>query len=487
MAEAGRRGGGVAGNIAVETILIVAIVSTCRLAGQESASTIVLHESERAGVSTRVHTELKAKGLHRPGIQPGDVKMPKPLVAEIDTRFIFYERFVEVDSQGAARVARISQPSAEPDRTEGRPALKAVRHVVEAGLAVNGEVRMISALLRPEVRLLVAERQGRDGPVVVISPAGPLTWDEVQLVQGLGDPLTLGDLLPEKPVAVGEHWRVRNSGARALSEYDTITANTLNAALESVDAVKARIRLKGQIQGSKQGAPGKMTCDGFFTFDRQVALIDHVDLNRDESRQPGPVEAGLDYKSTLTITRQVAEPPKTLTDAALAGVSLQITPERKLLRLDLPGRTAALLHDRNWDKFWEDRKSIVLKRLSGNQVIAQCNLMLGPQVAKGRHQDPAQFRGDIRRGLNKRFVRFIGAGEVDGRPAGGFRYKVAVEGREGQLGIVWYYYLLASPEGEQLLATFTMAEDHVQIFGDQDLEMIGSLEWHKRVPVESRD
>jgi hypothetical protein len=487
MAEAGRKGGGVARKIAVVTILLATITARGRLAGQETGSTIVLRESTRAGVTTRVHTELKAKGLHRPGAPPGEVKMPKPLAAEIDTRFIFYERLVEVDDQGMARAARVDQLSAATVRTEARPALRAVRHVVEAGLAVNGEVRTISALLRSEVRLLVAARQEGGGPVVVISPAGPLSWDELQLVQGLGDPLTLGDLLPQKPVALGEHWRIPNSGASALSEYDTITANSLDAALESADGGKARIRLKGQIQGSKQGAPGKMTVDGFFTFDRQAALIDHVDLNRVESRQPGPVEAGLDYKSTLTITRAVAEPPRTLTDAALAGLSLQITPERKLLKLDLPGGTASLIHDRNWDKFWEDRKLIVLKRLSGSQVIAQCNLMLGPQAGKGRHQDPVQFRSDIRRGLSKRFVKFIGAGEVDGRPAGGFRYKVAVSGREGQLGIVWYYYLLASPEGEQLLATFTMAEDHVQLFGDQDLEMIGNLEWHKKAPVESRN
>ena len=188
-----------------------------------------------------------------------------------------------------------------------------------------------------------------------------------------------------------------------------------------------------------------MTCDGFFTFDRQAALIDHLDLNRTESRQPGPVEAGLDHKSTLTVSRQAAEPPKTLTDTSLAAVSLQSTPERELLLLHLPGGTATLLHDRNWDKFWEDRKLIVLKRLSGSQVIAQCNLMVGPPAGKGRHQDPAQFRADIRRGLKQRFVRFIGAGEVDGHPAGGFRYKVAVLGREGQLGIVWYYYLLGQP------------------------------------------
>ena len=131
------------------------------------------------------------------------------------------------------------------------------------GLAVNGEVRLMSALIRPQVRLLVAERRERDGPVVVISPAGPLTWNELELVQGLGDPLTLADLLPEQPVAVGEHWRVRNSAAQALSEYDIVTSNSLDASLESADAAKARIRLKGQIQGSARGGPGKMICDGF--------------------------------------------------------------------------------------------------------------------------------------------------------------------------------------------------------------------------------
>jgi hypothetical protein len=230
-----------------------------------------------------------------------------------------------------------------------------------------------------------------------------------------------------------------------------------------------------------------MICDGFLTFDRRAARIDHLDLNRVETRQAGPVEAGLDIKSTLTVTRQSAEPPPALSDAALAGVSLETTPARELLSLEMPGGTATLLHDRHWHMFWEDPKLIVLKRLIGGQVIAQCNLTPGPHAGQGRHQDVTQFRDDIRRGLKKRFVQFLGAGEVDGNPAGGFRYKVGVQGREGQLGIAWYYYLVASPEGEQLLATFTMAEDHVQLFGDQDLEMIGNLEWHKKAPVESRN
>src|SRR5262249_23065603 len=135
------------------------------------------------------------------------------------------------------------------------------------------------------------------------------------------------------------------------------------------------------------------------------------------------------------------------------------------------------LYDRHWHVFWDDPKLIVLKRLEGDQVVAQCNLSVGPAAGRGRHQDPVQFRDDLRRALKERFVEFIGAGEVEGDPAGGFRYKVGAKGREGDLGVVWYYYLIAGPGGDQLLVTFTLAEEHARTFGDQDVDMIGSIRW----------
>ncbi len=457
--------------------------------GFEGRTPVTLRESKRSGASTRVQTELKAKGLYRPGLPPGDAaaegKMPKPLQVEIETRFVFNERLVAVNTVARPGLASIDQVNAGADQPMKGEGFRAVRHVIQAASAINGEVRLMSALIRPEVRLLVAGRRERDGSVVVVSPAGPLTWYELELVQGLGDPLILGELLPDRPVTVGERWRVRDAAAQALCEYDSLASNKLDATLESADAPKARLRLKGYVQGSARGGPGKMSCEGFLTFDLQAALIDHLELNRVESRQAGPVEAGLDIKSTLTVTRQTAEPPPELSDAALAHIPLEITPERELLRLNTPSGKAALLHDRHWHMFWEDPKLIVMKRLSGSQVIAQCNLMVGPNAGKGRHQDPTQFRDDVRLALKQRFVRFLGAGEIDGNPAGGFRYKVGVQGREGKLGIVWYYFLIASPEGDQLLATYTLAEDHMQKFGEQDLLMIGSLHWQKQ--PESRD
>ena len=159
--------------------------------------------------------------------------------------------------------------------------------MIQAASAINGEVRPTAASIRPEVALLVAERRDREGPVVVVSPAGPLTRSELELVQGVGDPLTLADLLPAQPVVVGEHWRVRNAAAQAVSGYDVVTSNNLDAAWNRPTATKARIRLKGQIQGSALGGAGTMTCEGFLTFDRQAGRIDRLDLNRIETRQAG--------------------------------------------------------------------------------------------------------------------------------------------------------------------------------------------------------
>jgi hypothetical protein len=312
---------------------------------------------------------------------------------------------------------------------------------------------------------------------VVVSPTGHLTRSELELVQGPGDPLAIVDLLPSGPASVGQHWQASVQGAQALSGYDVLTSNALEATLESADAATARIRLKGQIQGTALGGTGSITCDGFLTFDRRLARIVQLEVQRVETRQPGPVEAGLDVKSTLTMTRRPAQPSPRLSNAALAGISLDVTPERELLRLNAPGGKSTLVHDRHWHTFWEDSRLIVLKRLEAGRVIAQLNLMVGPSAGKDRHQDPAQFRDDIRRGLQHRFVEFLGAGEVEGDPAGGFRYKVGVQGREADLGVIWYYYLIAGPLGDQLLATFTFAQDHLKTFGDQDLRMIGSLRW----------
>ena len=444
-----------------------------------AAEPVVLREAMPAGTSTQVRIELKAEGLFRPGLPPSsmtdEARMPKPLALDVKTRLIFSERLLvgRTDSEKDAGGRAQSSGRLATDV----PHEKAVRWVAQAASAINGEVRPTADRLRPELALLVAERRGDDGAVVVVSPAGPMTRGELELVEGLGDPLTLGDLLPRGSVARGDSWKLPASAVVALSGYDVLKSSTLEATLEGLDPTTARLHLKGQVQGEVLGGVGTIVLDGRASFDRKAGIVNRFELERTESRQAGPVEAGLDVKSTLTVIRQLAPLAPELADAAIAGQSLDTSPPRQLLQLIAPEGKYNLLHDRSWHTYWDDPKLVVLKRIEKGRVVAQCNLAAGPPAGRGKHQDPRQFRDDIRRSLKDRFVQFLGAGEVDGDPAGGFRYKVGVQGREGQLGVLWYYYLVGSPEGDQLLATFTLAQDDAKSFGEQDLQLIGSLQW----------
>ncbi len=419
-----------------------------------------LHPSERAGEVTRIVIELKGEGLFKTGPEAKDGAASKgdagkARAIKVETRLEFVEKVLAVAKDGAAA--------------------KVVRRVERAGAAINGEVRATSAAIRPEVALLVAAM--REGQVVVVSPGGPLTRAELEVVQGPGDPLALSALLPAAAVARGESWTVGNDAARTLSGYDALDDNALKATLESLDDARAVVRLKGQVRGSYLGGPGTITLDGSFAFDRGAGRVESLTVERAEVRRPGPVEAGLDIKSTLKVTRKAVEPPSDLTEANLAGVPLEVDADRELLLFKSPDGKYQLVHDRDWHIEWDSEKQAILKRLDKGRFVAQCNLAAGPNAGKGRHEDPARLRDDIKKAAGPRFVSLVGEGTVDGVAAGGYRYRVAIQGREGNADVLWYYYLVAGPQGDQVLAIFTLGLDQQERFGDQDLRLIGSFEW----------
>jgi hypothetical protein len=43
--------------------------------------------------------------------------------------------------------------------------------------------------------------------------------------------------------------------------------------------------------------------------------------------------------------------------------------------------------------------------------------------------------------------------------------------------VLWYYYLIAAPDGDQLLATFTLDQESEKRFGDQDRAILETLRW----------
>ncbi len=412
---------------------------------------------ESAGPTTRVLIELQAEGEYRPEPPPGSPKPAapaKPQPFKIESRYDFVERTAEVAPDGSAR--------------------KTARRVVEGATAVGGENGRLLKL-RPEMALLVAER--RDLGVAVFSAGGPLTRWELEMVQVPGDPLGLLGLLPDREVNLGDKWPVSAFTARNLSDYDTITSNGLEAKLDSLTDDLAEVRVGGVVKGSVRGGDGEIRISGRYTFDRKAKRISKVTLDRDETRKQGLVEWGLAAKSRLLVERTPCDTPKQLSDDAMATLSKDGDPRREWLVLEAPDAKFSLEHDRDWHLTLETPRQIVLKRIDKADLVAQCNLSVGPGAGKGKHQDLDEFRADLKKALGARFVQITAESEKDSGPNGGFRYKATVLGREGALDVIWYYYLLASPSGDQLLATFTLDAASQTRFGPEDETLIEALEW----------
>jgi len=427
-------------------------------ASLQAAETATLREDLTPGTVTAALVEMSAEGTYLPPVPEG-APAAKPLELRVETRFDLVERVLSASGGKVQRVAR---------------------KVNQAASAINGKVRPFASSLRPEVSLLVTG--WRDGAPVTFSPGGPLTRSELELVQAPGDPLTLPELLPGKEVGVGDTWPIVSEVAKSLSGYDALASNTLKAKVETLDAATAKMKLAGEVRGAENGAEGRITFDGSFTFDRKTGLVRHFEVTRAEVRKAGPVGAGLDLKSTLTVDRKPAEPPGALSDEALAGVPTEPAAERLLLQFSPPEGKYTFLHDRDWHLYWDDTRLAVLKKLDRGDVVAQCNLSMGPNAGPGRHQDPKQFQADVRKALGTRFTHFLGGGEIEGTEPGGYRYKLSVQGREQQLDVVWQYYLIANAQGDQILATFTLSAEGFKRFGDQDSQIIGSLQWRAEPP-----
>src|SRR5262245_52843178 len=89
--------------------LLLALVTFCPPARGEGP--VLLREDQAEGDSTQVRIDLKAEGLFRPGLPPGEMtdeaRMPKPLALDVKTRLIFSERILKtVSAEGAAKGER---------------------------------------------------------------------------------------------------------------------------------------------------------------------------------------------------------------------------------------------------------------------------------------------------------------------------------------------------------------------------------------------
>ncbi len=355
---------------------------------------------------------------------------------------------------------------------------EAIRRAIRDYRKVEAEVKVGDGRFQPTLQPphhLIAVEAGKQ-TALCFSPQGNLTRDELDAIDIQANSLLLDRLLPEKPVAVGDHWPQSTALMAALLGLDEVAKTTVESTLKEVTATVARCEIAGEVEGAIYGVSTKIEIKGRYRFDRKTERIDWVGLLIKEDRPASFVADGMDVVSRLQIIITPAQRPASLAEVALAKLTLKPTPDLTCLTYESPNGDWQCRHDRRWNIYRQGPKSpvAVLRLVDRGMLAGQCNLASLADHEPGKLVSLAEFQADVHRALDKNFGEFVEASESS-NAAHDRIYRVVVHGTASDLAMRSIYYLVTEPQGRQVALTFTVEQKLLERFADADKAMVQSL------------
>ena len=351
-------------------------------------------------------------------------------------------------------------------------ALRGIRFYHSASATGRKGTAVLKPKLGEESRLVAVEIVG--GKETPFSPKGPLGMDELELVSAVGDSLPLDQLLPGKPVKVGDSWQPADDTLALLLALDEMSSNSVQMALNEVTPEFARFELTGSVEGKLFGADNRISLKGKCRFDRHTGRIDWFAMRLKQSRDIGMVEAGIDATVLVQIKIGGLEASEKLSDAALADLPLKPTPELTSIRYLLSGGGCQLTHDRSWFLIDASRDHDEFHRLDRGQDIGLCKISRQPQGDVSKLPSLEQFRDIVQKLLGDRVSEFVEMAQAE-TPAHLRVLRLKAKGTDDGVSVRWVYYLVSDPEGRQATFSFRVEEKCLEQFGRADEPLVHSL------------
>ena len=425
--------------------LLLAVVPAGR------AQTCTLAEEIKAGDCFDIHINMKLSGEMRI-VKDGKTV---PLKLEANASHVYPERVLAVAVGGIVqKTARVYQTA-------------------KATITLGDDHSERS--LRPERRLFVAQHY-RD-VAMVYSPSGALTQEELELTAEQFDSSAVTGVLPGKDVAVGDTWSVPASVVQALCNFEGVTEHAVSGKLESIADDVAVFHLTGTATGIDAGAIAKVKIDAVGRFDRKVKRLVSLEWSQKDERGQGPVSPVTMVESTTTLKRQPIEQPDALSDVALVSVPADEDPPAPLKQLDYrdPQGRFSFLYPREWHITAQSKEHLVMRYMDRGDFVAQVTLTPWKKADKGKHMTAEEFKQAMNDTGGWEPEKELQSGEVPSEN-GRWVYRFSVLGQMDGVAAVQNFYLVASPDGEQLILVFTMTPKQVEKLGARDLSLVGSLE-----------
>ncbi|MEX2121423.1 MAG: hypothetical protein WD847_17650 [Pirellulales bacterium] len=351
--------------------------------------------------------------------------------------------------------------------------VRATRHYDRAEAVIKVEKGGLKPSLREDRNLLVA--QVDQGGTTIFSPLGPLTREELDLVDIPANSLLIDSLLPGTAVAVGDHWEHGDRLLAALLGLDAVSQADVASELVAADGQTASIELGGKLHGAIGGVATEIELKGKYSFSFAQRRVTRLGLLIQEKRSVGHVGPGVDVVAKLMMTVAPVRAVGNLSDQTLAGLEVEPHPQATLLEYESPGGKFQLAYDRRWH-IMDDRADLLAMRLvDRGELIAQCNVSALPPVEPGKHVTLPKFQADIGRSLSGDFrqIREAAASEAGGL----LTYRVVAEGEVAELPMRWHYYLVAGAEGRQVVFAFTVEPGLVERLAGADEMLVSSVQF----------
>lgn len=425
-------------------------------------------------------TAGESRGETRLSIDPGldlfrvrmqmDVKgnvnlVDDPLVPEGKKRMLPITANLALDYEERLRRPSRSEPGSE--------ALAAERCFHEAVSTSRLSRREQRTELRDSVSPVIARRDQL--PETIYSNDEYLTHEEIDLLRTPIASAAIDRLVPQQMMRVGEKTPVSSPKLASFFNLSAIAKSEVEIELVSIEAGKAKLQMRGKIEGSVSGVPTRLQVLGKLTLDRRIGAVTWAAVAIHETREIGKAEPGFDVQATIRMVRkplsQVQVLPATAAEIALE----QPVPEDRLLvsvaseHLGVEG-----LIDRRWRVMQDVAGGTVMRMIENDQSIAQLNLRPLSRLPEGKQWTLAAFQNDVRKTLGERFSEFIESHE--GMTESGLRLlRVVAAGQVEGVPIQWIMMHVSDDSRHRIMATWTMDGESAPHLAGSDIQLAASL------------
>jgi hypothetical protein len=390
--------------------------------------------------------------------KPGERKLPISVVAKI----AYDERRL---ANGSATAAA------------GTPL--AVRHYKTAEAVIKVDSGGRAPKLPDEHRLIVLEQC--DGRPALYCPATPLSREELDLIDVIGNSFCADRLLPAKPVVEGDSWANDAAVMGPLLALDTVAVCEVQSVLEESNADFAKVRFAGTVHGTADGAATQQDVRGVYLVDRRQHCVTRLNLAVHETRAIGAGTPGLDVVAKVQISIAPQQESAQLGDDAMAKLKGRNRTPARELSFEAPALGFRVRHDRNWYVIAEGREAVTFRRVDKGDLVAQCTFTLLPSKSEGRQTSLEQFQKDVTFNLGKNFGELVSARQWQ-NAAGLYCDEVIARGHVEELPVEWHYYLAAPTSGPRVSVVVTIEKPMVERLGSADRELIESLQLFPALP-----